>query len=193
MPGPDRGMTSAPLPARPATSKSAPQSAFTPGQSAIVVQELPSFDPPTHTSEHGAPAQVSGPTHAAPSFGPPAHSPRRLASRRIVYGASADPNRRTVPAVASGSLCGSKMGGSSPPSGVYDARNACDGMSSGGSPGRTGGRIVVTRSRGTGETDAGTIPRQLNGTRRLPAPSTAIRRFVAVASHGGILAKQACS
>ena len=112
-----RGRTIGPAPATDARLKSGSQ--LPPGQSAAATQGLPAFAPPLHWLR---------------------------ARRRIVYGASAEPKSSVTPGAAVTSTCGTKIGGRSPPSGVYEARNACEGA--GIAP--TGDRIVARMRRGTG-------------------------------------------
>src|SRR5262249_22588239 len=138
-----------------------------PGHSAS--QHFPLSGPPTHDARQPPSGQSAKVVHAWPSFGPPAQRPLRRAMRRMVYGASEEPN--SVKTSALGSACGSKMGGSRPPSGAYDVVKD---RAPGGSRMLTGdeARKTPRRSRGTG-----TFPwrtrtrRQSIGARRFPALS----------------------
>ncbi len=66
--------------------------------------------------------------------------------RIVVYGASTEPNTVTTSGSATvGSSCGSRIGGSSPPSGEYESRNTWSGITSG-----SGDSSRVRMRRGTG-------------------------------------------
>ena len=150
-----------------------------PGQPASPVHPSPALPPPTHVAgSQVPPGQSPDSLHGAPSLAPPSQAEKmrlRRAMRRMVCGASLEPNSVSSPPGVVGSSFGSKIGARRPPSGVSELRN--DG------PGSVNGATSVAfNRRGTG-----TVPwrtrtfSQLNGTRRLPPASTATRNAVAVA------------
>src|SRR5437763_16427548 len=105
--------------------------------------------------------------------------------RNAVYSASVEPNILIVFGGGFATACGSKIGGSNPPSGVNEARNTCDVIGATG----TGGWTFTTRSRGTGELLTGKTPDQFIGTSKLPSLSTASCTFAAVGLQGPIVSK----
>src|SRR5262245_53002142 len=106
-------------------------------------------EPPTQVAVTQLPlgGQSSSVAHGLPSFEPPpVHTFRsgpRRATRRIVYGASADP-KRVISPVSFGLNCGSKIGGRTIPSGVYEARKFLLGRWI-GLPLPKAGRLVLAR------------------------------------------------
>src|SRR5262249_29871334 len=93
----------------------------------------------------------------------------------------------TIPLGACGSDSGSKIGGSSPPSGVYEATNERPGMVT-----DAGGSSVARSSRGTGTWLWRTrMPPQSIGSSMLPALSeTARNSGPGTAAHGPTVSQQ---
>ena len=120
---------------------------------------------------------------------PPTHTGTgtRRATRRMLVGASAEPNR-VIAARSIGSACGSKIGGSFRPSGVNEPRKAASGIRTGVPPPAIASSGVLPRSkRGTGTRSRLTsTPRQSIGRRRFPAVSTVKRKSPVVPVHGGV-------
>src|SRR5437870_522042 len=64
-------------------------------------QHFPVSVPPTQDARQLLSGQSAKLVHAWPSFGPPAHRPFRRAMRRMVYGASEEPNKVNTSALGS--------------------------------------------------------------------------------------------
>src|SRR5262245_51940129 len=145
---------------RPPKSKISPPHS-PPGHAEPLVHVCPPLAPPTHVAgSHEPPGQSPASLHGSPVSVPASHAEKirlRRAMRRIVCGASLEPNRVSTPGGEVASCCGSKIGASTAPEGVSDERKL--------GPGSSNGATSAARSRrGTGTSSLRTkMPCQLNG------------------------------